>query len=128
MSLIFATYSPGQPHPKKNEFNKSIPLFPGPDIAKTELNVLEYFSNNPFARRPPDIHFDYLNHRGEGAPGKPKKEKAELIYFATLNDPQFKDFELRAYNENVKRDWRDWTGKNYVRHYGPLWDGMGPWR
>ena len=109
-ALVFATYPPGTPHPKA--VDKSIPDFPGPEKAAAELDQLEYFRDTKNRSGTPakDVrHFDYLNHRGDG---KPVKQKAELIYFASVKEMTGLRYEFREYNDTVLDDWADWNGKD----------------
>jgi hypothetical protein len=53
---------------------------------------------------PPAVHFDYLNHRGQG------KDAAGLIHFASKDEMQQRGFEYRMYRPGVIDNWRDWNG------------------
>jgi len=92
-ALVINTYQAYVPHPKAS--NDRIPNFPGPDVAKTQLDQLEYFKS-----REPDntVRFDYLNHRGQG------KEKAELLYFSKPEVMKGYGFQFRKFNKGVMRD------------------------
>jgi hypothetical protein len=93
-ALVIDVYPPAVLHPKVND--KTIPDFPGPDVAKTELNQLEYFKSRTLDGT---VHFDYLNHRGQGG-----KEKAELLYYAKVDAMKAYGFEFRMFNDLVKQD------------------------
>jgi hypothetical protein len=90
-AIVFATHQPGQRHPKAGDH--SVLDYPGGTIAASQLNVLEYF-RHPHERKPgpwaPIRHFDYLNHRGDSG-----KQKAELIYYASVSEPDLSSFEFR---------------------------------
>jgi hypothetical protein len=96
--LIFAVYYCCQRHPRS--FDRSIIVYPGPTIAKTQFNVLEYFRDDDGPNGPTKTgtRFDYLNHRGGG------KEKAELIYYANAKDPDFDPYEFRIFTPSVFQD------------------------
>jgi hypothetical protein len=106
--LVFAVYPPGVRHPKSRD--STIPVFPGAVKAAAQFNVLEYFRDGEGQTIGPPVsatRFDYLNHRGQGIP---VKQKAELIYYASVNDPDFKGFEFRMYNNTVLLNWTRWDG------------------
>jgi hypothetical protein len=108
-ALIFATYPPGQPHPKAAD--RTVPDYPGGKMAASQLDTLEYFRDIP-GRAPGAFsagiaHFDYLNHRGEG---HPPKQKAELIYYAAGDDTELAGFEFRKFNWFVFWNWPGWDG------------------
>ena len=57
-------------------------------------------------RRPDkDIHFDYLNSRGED------KRNAEVIYYANAAQLADDGFEFRKYAPKVLDNWLDWDGE-----------------
>jgi hypothetical protein len=101
-SLVFKVYPPRLAHPRAND--KNVPIFPGAQKAKFQIRETEYFREDP-AIVTPHIHFDYLNHRGEG------KEAAELIYFADAQKMQLEGFQFRMYKPEVRDNWFDWTGE-----------------
>jgi hypothetical protein len=101
-ALVFKVYPRGLAHPRAND--KRIPLFPGPQIARTQLNQTEYFREDP-TKPTPTIHFDYLNHRGEG------KEAAELMLFADAMKLQADGFKFMKYAAAVMDNWTDWNGE-----------------
>lgn len=101
-ALVFKSYPAGLAHPLAN--TKSIPMFPGPAKARIQLDQTEYFREDP--RKPnSNMHFDYLNHRGEG------KEAAELLYFADASKMRSDGFEFRQYQRHVMDNWADWNGQ-----------------
>lgn len=101
--IVCAAFAAGQSHPRAND--TSIPDFPGGDTAMAEKNVTEYFrgttvanaEGNRTASRLPDkdVHFDYLNSRGDA------KRNAELILFANAKDFEGYGFEFRVYDGTV---------------------------
>jgi hypothetical protein len=106
-SLVFAVYPPGVIHPRA--YDKSVPVFPGNDVAETQLNQTEYFRTqippkNEFGPTEIDAgpHFDYLNHRSK------KKPQAELIYFANVMEMRRAAFYFRMYKPGVIDNWIDW--------------------
>jgi hypothetical protein len=111
-SLVYKVYGPSAMHPKA--YDKSIPVFPGNNIAKTQLNQTEYFRSpmpdqddfRPNEIDAPWIRIDYLNHRGYG------KEKAELIYYANAKEMTDSGFQFRMYGPSVLDNWTDWNGIN----------------
>jgi hypothetical protein len=105
VALVFKTYPPNFAHPRATD--KTVPLFPGPEIAKQQLTQTEYFRERPDAPTP-TVHFDYLNHRGEGVP---RKQAAELIYFADALKMQQAGFQFRKYSRDVMDNWSDWNGE-----------------
>ena len=114
-ALVFAVYPPGMPHPKQD---LDIPSFPGPDEAMDQTRVTEYFMGTVDDKfmtkyRVPDldIHFDYLNSRGEA------KRNAELIYFANYAQLCLQGFDFLTYAPPVLWDWRELDGQP--------WDGKG---
>jgi hypothetical protein len=120
-ALVFAVYPPGKPHPREND--KSLPSFPGDDAAMAQFNVIEYFkgtvdSDGKTAHRRPDkdIHFDYLNSRGDD------KRNSELIYY--VNAAQLRDdgFEFRQYSPDVLDNWSDWDGAGLPPRGDYDWD------
>ena len=107
--LIFAVYLPNlserwgdlaipRPHPRACD--SSIIVYPGPTIAKTQIDVLEYFRDDEGPKGPvkAGTRFDYLNHRGQG------KERAELIYYANVYDSDFDPYEFRMFTASVFQD------------------------
>lgn len=113
-ALVFAVYPPGTSHPRDKD--NSLPSFPGDDVALKQFKVTEYFrgtvdGDGKTAYRQPDkdIHFDYLNSRGDD------KRNAELIYFANAAQLQDQGFEFRQYSSDILDNWADWSG-----------DGMPP--
>ncbi len=120
-ALVFAVYPPGKAHPREND--AKLPSFPGDDAALKQFNVTEYFrgtvdddGKTAYRRADKDIHFDYLNSRGED------KRNAELIYFA--NAAQLKDigFEFRQYSSDVLDNWPDWDGTGFPPRGDYDWD------
>jgi hypothetical protein len=105
VALVYKTYPPGVDHPQASDTR--VPIFPGPQVASRQLNQTEYFRAD-HSEVNPTVHFDYLNHRGEGTP---VKQKAELIYFADAMDIQKAGFEFRLYNAAVLDNWTDWNGE-----------------
>jgi hypothetical protein len=103
-ALIFKVYTAGEEHPRIRD--TSIPIFPGPRIAAMQIAQTEYFRSDHSDIRP-TVHFDYLNHRGEG---RPTKQAAELIYFADAPQMQLDGFQFRSYSPAVLDDWVDWDG------------------
>ena len=104
-AIVFNVFKPGQIHPKWDD--QKVLDFPGNDTAARQLNVLEYFRDVESRRQSligSTIHFDYLNHRGWG------KEQAELIYYANVWDPDFKEFEFRKFAPRVIQNWEHWNG------------------
>ena len=121
-AIVFAVYPPGATHPFLQRAD--IPDFPSPEKAASQLDVLEYFrtartTTNNLRSIPPSemkkVHVDYLNHRGEAYPeGAPKKQKAELIYFADADD-MVNTFQLnyrRLGPKTVLNNWTDWKGND----------------
>jgi hypothetical protein len=107
-ALVFAVYPPGMRHPKSSD--QTIPTYPGEIKAAAQINVLEYFRDGDGqVIGPPGLglRFDYLNHRGEGSP---IKQRAELIYYASVSDHSFRDFQFRSYNNTVLLNWTNWNG------------------
>src|SRR4029078_8053937 len=94
-ALVFRVLPTVTPHPYATKYGVpgGIPLFPGPAKAALELNQTRYFRDVPVASYPWP-HFDYLTHRGDG---KPKKQKAELIFFADVQDMLREGFQFRRY-------------------------------
>ena len=111
-ALVYTVYPAGSSHPKQND--KGVPDFPGPDDAMKQTNVTEYFkgtvdddSGATVSRQPDgDVHFDYLNSRGDA------KRNAELIYFANARQIADDNFEFRVYSSNVLDNWFDWDGSD----------------
>ena len=101
--IVCSAYSPGYPHPKTHD--GTVPDYPGGDVAMSQKNVTEYFrgttvnhgEGNRTASRQPDadVHFDYLNSRGDD------KRNAEMILFANATDFQGYGFEFRIYSDHV---------------------------
>lgn len=89
-ALIFAVHRPGVEHPEAAD--PSIPVFPGRDKARLQLDQTRYFRSSE--SDPNVLHFDYLNHRGEG------KQRAELIYYAD-NSVLDGGFQFRMYGPTV---------------------------
>lgn len=115
-ALVFNSFDPGQIHPKSTD--KSIKNFPGSDAAASELNVLEYFRDvdgRYICPKDGVKHFDYLNHRGVG---QPVKQKAELIYFARVDDPDLAGFTFRKFAPSVLQSWSNWDGNDDPPGYG----------
>lgn len=81
-----------------------IPVFPGPDIAKTQLHQTEYIRSRTSTAPVCQQHIDYLNHRGYG------KEMAELMYEADVQEMKDQRFEFRMYKPGVIDNWIDWNG------------------
>lgn len=109
-SLVYRVYLPTVNHPRA--YDKSIPLFPGNEIARTQLDQLEYFRKKipgPDEMRPNEIdagvHIDFLNHRGNG------KQKAELMYYASAQEFLLEGFQFRMYAPGVIDNWAEWDGK-----------------
>ncbi|MBK8258516.1 MAG: hypothetical protein IPK82_38385 [Polyangiaceae bacterium] len=93
-------------HPKDADFVAGkIPLFPGQEIARKQLDQLEYFRQAPSDVPDSMGYIDYLNHRGEG------KQRAELIYRAPVSEMQRQGLKFMKYNADVLRDWENWDGK-----------------
>jgi hypothetical protein len=119
-ALVYFTYPPGLRHPKQDDM--SVPNFPGPDEAKKQVNVTEYFKGTVLpgygltvSRLPDqDAHFDYLNSRADA------KRNAELIYFANARQAHDDGFEFRAYSLSVLNNWTGWDG-NDLNKYIPPW-------
>jgi len=101
--IVCATFAAGKPHPRAKD--TSIPDYPGGDKAMDQKNVTEYFrgttadhdEGSELSSRLPDenVHFDYLNSRGDA------KRNAELILFANAKDFQGYGFEFRIYSDTV---------------------------
>jgi hypothetical protein len=120
-AIVFAVYQPGEVH--RFLQRADIPDFPGPDIAASELDVLEYFRTARTLRGssrsipPPElnkVHIDYLNHRGEAfPPTASKKQKAELIYFADAQEMVTTlKFSYRRFSYvRVLNNWPNWNGE-----------------
>jgi hypothetical protein len=109
-ALVFRVWPSGVPHLLANQWGISggIPSFPGPAQAARELNQTRYFRDQPVAPiQSIWPHIDYLNHRGEG---KPKKEKAELMFFADVQDMRRDGFQFRKYRKLVRDNWEGWDG------------------
>jgi hypothetical protein len=98
-ALVFAVYPPSVIHRKT--LDKRIPVFPGHDIAKKQLNQTEYIRTPETTPWP---YIDYLNHRGFG------KERAELMYHASAQKMEDEGFEFRMYKPGVIDNWIDWNG------------------
>jgi hypothetical protein len=99
-ALVIQVYPPGITHPRARD--KLIPVFPGHDQARLQLNQTEYFRQEipgPEVYHPNEIdcetHFDYLNHRGFG------KERAELIYYTRVSEMRSQGFDFRMYKSGV---------------------------
>jgi hypothetical protein len=105
VALVFKVYPAGVDHPRASDTR--IPIFPGPQIASRQLNQTEYFRAD-HSEPTPTVHFDYLNHRGEGTP---VKQAAELIYFADAIAMQKDGFQFRSYSPGVLENWSDWNGE-----------------
>jgi hypothetical protein len=106
-ALVFRVYPPSVIHPRA--YDKSVPVFPGNEVARKQLNQTEYFrtqipAKNEFGPTEIDAgpHFDYLNHRGLG------KEKAELMFFANIMEMRRQGFYFRMYKPGVIDNWLDW--------------------
>ena len=76
-------------------------------MAAKQLTQTEYFRADHSSIKP-TVHFDYLNHRGEGTP---IKQAAELIYFADAPQMQMDGFQFRRYKAAVMDNWTDWNGQ-----------------
>ena len=105
VALVFKVYPAGVDHPRASD--TKIPIFPGPVLASRQLTQTEYFRAD-HSERNPTMHFDYLNHRGEGLP---VKQAAELIYFADAFEMQKAGFQYRLYSQGVLDNWTDWDGE-----------------
>lgn len=103
-ALVFKVYPPGQEHARASD--PRIPIFPGPQVAAMQLTQTEYFRADHSDMKP-TVHFDYLNHRGQGTP---TKQAAELIYFADAPQMQKEGFQFRRYSSAVLDNWVDWDG------------------
>jgi hypothetical protein len=109
-ALVFRVWPSGLPHPNASQCGTKggIPMFPGPTQAAMQLNQTRYFREQPMgpvqSKWP---HIDYLNHRGEG---QPKKQKAELMYFADVQDMRSAGFQFRGYRKLVRDNWVGWDG------------------
>jgi hypothetical protein len=100
-ALIYAVYPPTVEHPRAAD--RRIPIFPGRVQAAKETFQTEYFRSGE-TEAVPVVHFDYLNHRGEG------KEAAELMYFASADAMRREGFQYRMYKPGVTDNWREWNG------------------
>lgn len=113
-ALVLDWYAPGRAHPRaKDALAGLIPVFPGPDEAKRQLDTTRYFRGDPKEdpkSTDPKGRFDYLNHRGVGVDAQHIKQKAELIYAASVSDIAGQGFEFRRYTSEVLDDWSDWDG------------------
>jgi hypothetical protein len=110
--LVYRGYLAGQTHPKRDD--KNVPNFPGSDEAMDQSNQTEYFkgtvdSDGKTINRnevdTTEIHFDYLNSRGDA------KRNAELIYFANARQAREDGFEFRKYSPHVIDNWSEWNGQ-----------------
>jgi hypothetical protein len=116
-ALVFAAYPAWRPHPKENA--EDVPSFPGGKAAMDQTSVNEYFRGTVYTDGSKwdgttkyrvadgDIHFDYLNSRGDD------KRNAELIYFANYDQLSKEGFEFRIYAPAVLWGWDDWDGVGY---------------
>jgi hypothetical protein len=121
-ALVFAVYPPGVRHPKSAN---NIPVYPGPNVAETQLNVLEYFRDKDGRSSgppKPSVRFDYLNHRGTG---KPVKQKAELIYYANVDDPDFSSYEFRKFHDTTFWNYIKWDGEDDIPDEFKKWPYYG---
>lgn len=99
-ALVFAYYPPAVLHPKAAD--TSVADFPAdPDDAAKQLTTLEYIKSRTLNGH---AHIDYLNHRGKG------KVKAELIFFADVENTKSFGFEYRKYHPRVTENWTGWSG------------------
>jgi hypothetical protein len=100
-ALVFAVRAGPGAHPRAAD--RSIAPFPGDMVARTQLNQTEYFRTT-MSTVSAGLYIDYLNHRGYG------KEKAELIYEASVAEIKGMGFDFRAYHPGVLDNWLDWDG------------------
>ena len=121
-ALVFGTYAPGQPAYPVYKDEVGYPNFPGGDAAMKDYNQTRYFrgdvdadgvtiSREPKAPFDQDVHFNYLNSRGN------KKRNAELIYFANARQMRADGFDFFEYSLLVTDNWPDFDG-----------DGVPPFR
>lgn len=121
-ALVFGTYSPGQPAIPEYKDLKGYPNFPGGNSAMKQVNQTRYFRGDVDADgvtlsrepKPPfdkDVHFNYLNSRGNA------KRNAELIYFANERQLRNDGFDFYEYSFLVTDNWPDFKG-----------DGVPPFR
>jgi hypothetical protein len=113
-ALVYRVTPPGLVHPLANQFRpptskdaRLIPLFPGDAQATRERNQTKYFRVEPEPYGPVaslDVHFDYLNHRGEHKPA------AELIMYASGPAMKKDGFQFKKYRPHVLDNWTDWDG------------------
>lgn len=114
-ALVYRVTPAGMIHPLAQKFRPPtskdmslIPLFPGDAQATRERNQTEYFRIQPDPYGPivsPDVHFDYLNHRGSHKP------EAELILYASGPAMKKDGFQFKKYRRHVLDNWADWDGK-----------------
>jgi hypothetical protein len=105
-AALFAYYPPAVLHPKAAD--TSIADFPADADAAKQLNTLEYIKSRTLNG---NAHIDYLNHRGAGG-----KVKAELIYFADVENMKKFGFEFRKYIWTVVDNWVGWDGTGNPPH------------
>src|SRR4051794_28807293 len=114
-ALVFGTYAPGQPAFPEYRDPAGYPSFPGGDAAMKNYNQTRYFRGDvdadgvTIAREPKapfdkDVHFNYLNSRGN------KKRNAELIYFANARQMREDGFDFFEYSLLVTDNWADFDG------------------
>jgi hypothetical protein len=99
-ALVYRVYAPGAPHPRAGD--PTVPDFPGDEEAIAQAHQTEYFRS-----RQPDanVHVDYLNYRSR------RKDRAELIYFASVADMRSQGLEFRQWKPGVIDNWTDWNGR-----------------
>ena len=115
-ALIFRAWPPGVSHPLANQYDikGGIPKFPGAVQAAKELNQTKYFRDDPTAPvQSKSPHIDFLNHRGEG---HPTKARAELMFFADVQDMRKGGFLFYRYRNLVLDNWQDWDGRGDPPH------------
>ena len=121
-ALVFQTYGPGHRADPEYKDVKGYPNYPGGDAAMKAVNQTRYFRGDvdakgvTIAREPKspfdqDVHFNYLNSRGDG------KRNAELIYFANERQIRADGFNFYEYSLLVTDNWPDFNG-----------DGVPPFR
>jgi hypothetical protein len=108
-AVVYRTYPTGRIHPKAHD--GSYAVFPGQTQAAQETNQTRYIRKDSDPRFVHDVHFDYLNHRGEG---RPTKNKAELIINASAHEMKKEGFQFRIYSKSVTNDWKNWDGTGSI--------------
>jgi hypothetical protein len=119
---VFGTYAPGQRAEPEYKDVRGYPNFPGGDAAMEAYHQTRYFrgdvdgngktiSREPAAPFDRDVHFNFLNSRGDA------KRNAELVYFANARQIRDEGFDFYEYSYLVTDNWSDFNG-----------DGVPPFR